>query len=230
MLFSISGVLSQSSGYAWGVKVGPSLITQKWKSYNRALTTQYHADIFIDSYNEESANSLYGQLGYHIRGSSDRSAYHIINGQSFKTHVNKYLFENIVLELGFKKRNLWQDKITSILGFGIRGEYTIGTNLNEFEAINDQYTLPVYAIDAFVKPFNYGMSLLAGIEYPIADLYEIFATLSFAQDFSRQYYQPPVPGFFNDQYGNRRSIGDVTAYNTSIELSVGIRIYRIREY
>ena len=230
VLFMVPMTVSgQASGYAWGIQGGPSFVRQNWESRSRSVAVQYHADLYIDSYNEGDPNSLYASIGYHVRGSADKRNFYILNGNWTSFAPNKYLFYNISAELGVKKRVLNDNRWNPYYGFGLRAEYTIKTNLNVYNDLNDQFLVPVYASDVFVRPFNYGISFVGGMEFPLAELYEGFASVRISQDFSRQYYQPAIPGVITDQYGNMRSLGEINARNTSIELSVGIRIFRIRE-
>ncbi len=232
-----SGQKTITQGYVWGVKGGGSYLTQKGHYRTGGTTIGWHADIFYDSYSSESANSLYFQLGYHQRGSglsiSYRNSLHNIQIPSLRLDNPRFLYYNASVEAGVKKRYPFGEKFKTYMGLGLRGAYTFGTNLEKYRAINEEYKAPIYPSENFVRHYQYGVSLLGGMEFPLAsELYEGFVELRLCQDMSIQYFQPGIPGGgFRDPYTNeQRDLPEISARNFSIELSTGIRIFRVYEY
>lgn len=200
--------LSVAQGYGFGFKVGPSLGIQKWTGFgsNDPLFA-YHADVFVDQFGEEEKLALYGQLGYHQRGSSLR--YVSFSGTN-NIHYD-LIFHNAVLELGMKKLSTL-GKGKWYYSLGLRGEYTFDTKLEVFEGMKD-----------FVEKWNYGASVRGGAEFPLAKLINGFLEITIAPDFSKQLFLPGGLPYTDPFSGQRVQTAEQNVRNTSLELSFGMR-------
>ncbi len=226
-----------TQGYVWGIKAGPSYMKQRGHYRTAGSAFGWHADLFYDSYNSTSPNSLYFQLGYHERGAGLTRFYlgNLQNLQLPRLRLDnpKFLYRNAALETGIKKRYELGDRWKGYLGFGLRGEYTFDTNLDKYAAFNEEYKAPIYPAENFVKHYQYGFTILCGAEFTIwEEQYEGFTELRINQDLSNQYFQPTLPGAgFRDPYtGELHDLNEIGARNLTIELSFGLRIFRVYEY
>ena len=158
LLFGLILSLNVSAQGQWfSFRTGMDLNFQQWNnSQQNALITPF-AEMMVESYDEDSPSSLYALAGYHTRGSSV-----LFNFFKFADGFG-YKFRNITLELGGKRYIREKDKFRPYYMLGIRGEYTIGTNLSEFET--NELAI-VHPLNEFVNEFNYGVSLGAGFDYP----------------------------------------------------------------
>ncbi len=223
LLFSFIGNAQQGS-FAWGVKGGLVVGLQQWNSFQRDPLFSYQGDIYIESYDGPDANALFAQAGYHIRGSAIRSRNNVpfTNGTIGTAPARTFEFNNAAVALGFKQRfDFNANKAYYYVGF--RGEYTIDTNVGEDQG----FISPSDPIKSFVRPFNYGLTGGAGIEFMFSELVGGIIELNLAPDISFQYLQPAII----DPLGSPLdAIGERRIRNFSIELSVGFRFLRIVEY
>ena len=122
-LTMIGGVFGQANGF--GFKTGPSLGFQKWGGTSRQPLTKFSVDIFADSEGSgDTRNTIYGQLGYHTRGSAFRYSRFIdLNGNVSKGGSFSMQFHNIVLELGMKRFIKTPTKLQAFYALGLRGEF-----------------------------------------------------------------------------------------------------------
>ena len=231
LLFS---TLAFSQSYWITAKAGPSLGFQQWgnsATSNNSQLYAYHGALGIESYSESSNSSLFAQVGYHIRGSAIRynnSYYydpitnHYIQGGSQTT---TYQFKNLVLLLGAKKKDILGSK-DAYFTFGIRGEYTIGTNLATPDSTSFLY-YTFYPNSRGVNNFNYGATLGGGYEFKFSDLVGGAIELNIHRDFSNQYYWPPIPNAYRDPTtGSLVTTSEQSIKNTTLELSFVMRFLR----
>jgi hypothetical protein len=217
LFFSTNITYSQS--FTFGAKIGPSIGLQKWDSFERDPLFAFHGAAFIESYEEENPSSLFMQLGYHVRGSAIRNL-----GFS---NTSNFRFNNLALVLGGKRIFSEKPKIKSYYMLGLRAEYTLNTNLEKFQESPNNY----YPIDEFVKKFNYGFNVGAGMEFPFSEFVSGILELSINPDISKQYDQPPLENVIDPRIAGRivdlprREIRNVT-----VDLSLGIRFLRKVEY
>ncbi len=215
--------------YAFGLKGGPSLGFQRWGEGNRQVLWAHHVAGFIESHSEEGGGSMYAQLGYHVRGSAIRFQAISWGSNNFLgQRTDEFRFNNASLQVGFKSRAL-QPRSVLYYFFGLRGEYTLSTNLSDYNdfVANGLY----YPVDTYVRKFNYGISIGGGWEFPFGELVAGIIELSFHPDFSRQYDSPPIPNVIDPFFpGTTRTIPDRRITNYSAELSLGIRFLRKIEY
>ena len=224
---------ADAQSFAYGVKGGLTLGTQKWdNSLNRDPLFRYHGIAFIESAPEDNSTAIFGQLGYHVKGSSIRTfATTVQTTQGLRevpARSTAFEFQNISLTFGGKKKYELNNKYAYYM-LGIRGDYTVGTNLEEYIEINEFY--PIYPFESQVRHFNYGVTVGGGLEFPLGEYISGILEFSVNPDFSKQYEQPqlndvPAP----NQGGQTRTIPERKIVNNTFELSLGIRFLRLVEY
>ena len=213
-----------AQSYWFGAKGGTALNWQSWGSgvstgLARNQLISFPADIFIESYDEEGKGSFYAQLGYRTRGSSYRAF-----SNFGTTNVNQsFKFNNIVLEVGVSKTvALKFMNMTPFYKVGLRGEYTVNTNLDDYLVFNSLY----YPVDEFVKRFPWGFTAGGGFTYDIEELYGFLFEFTVNPDIGIQYEQPPLNNV-RDPYTNQpTSIPLRQVRNLSLEFKIGIRFLR----
>lgn len=230
-LFAIALLCSATTafgqGSVFGVMGGPSLGIQRWNSIDQQPLFKYHALMFIETLDDE--NVLFARLGYHVRGSAIRNVrFNLQGGGLLSLPTREFQFRNAALAAGFKK------KFDAPIGrayymLGLRGEFTINTNLSQLQEANQfLFFLPD---DGFVRRLNYGAIFGGGIEFPFSDLVGGVIELSVSPDLSFQYLQPALPNVPSPTMpGQNITIQERKIRNISIELSLGIRLKRIIEY
>ena len=216
----------QAQSFAWGLKGGPTLGFQKWESQTRDLLLKYNAIAFIESLPAGNDFALFAQVGYHIKGSSLRNQRTLFGGGVLDIPTRQFLFRNIALTVGAKQKFNFRDVAKSFYAIGIRGDYTVSTNLSDFNAFNTGF----FPSDAFVRKVNYGVYIGGGLEFALSELIGAVVELNVSPDFSFQYQQPPLSNVTNPYTGNNLSISERKIVNVVLELSVGIRFLRVVEY
>lgn len=221
--------MAQDDGFAFGIKGGISAGFQKWNGFERDPLFKYHGIAYIESIAEDSPFGMFLQAGYHARGSAIRNqnASNIFNGQVYRIPTREFLFNNLALTVGFKNK-LDLSGTTAYYLLGLRGEYTISTNLDEYNSINSVY--PIYPFPARVRKLNYGVTIGGGFEWMFSDLVGGIAELTVNPDFSRQYEQAAIPNVISPFNGETRTIPERIIRNITVELTVGIRLLRRVEY
>lgn len=217
----------EAQSFVFGVKGGPIIGIQQWNSTDRDPLFKYHGIAYLESYDmDENAVALYLQAGYHIRGSAIRNLRFNINNQLVKSKPIEYIFKNVGLSVGAKKKyDMAKGKAYYMLG--IRGEYNVGTNFNDFTGLGFSF----YPNDFYVRPFVFGAMFGGGIEFPFGELIGGVIELTINPDITRQYIQPAIGNVSApwdpsiDLYVGERNIRNIT-----LELTVGFRFLRIVEY
>lgn len=212
----------QAQSFYFGPKVGPALGFQKWNQNDNDPLFALNGDIFIESAPLESTNVFYGSLGYRTRG----SAWRFGSSNPLQLNATNFRFKNVVLELGAKKM-LSSDKESSPYYFlGIRGEYTVGTNLGDYEKFG-----AYFPNKAFVKNFVYGVSFGGGYEFGFRQYTRFFVEIGIHPDVSQQYYRPTlfnVPDPFFP--GQSVTLQEQIVRNLSLELKFAMKFLRKVEY
>jgi len=236
VLLCVLSVVSFAQSTAFGFKGGLTAGRQKWdNTFDRNMLLRYHGIAFIESASEDSRYALFAQVGYHIKGSAIRTPRGTITGSGgtiFSIPAQQVSFEyrNISLTLGAKQKldlNLGEKKLYYLLG--IRGDYTLSTQLGP--KTNSQYDIysVYYPIPEFVRKLNYGLTVGGGIELPFGELVGALLEFTVNPDFSYQYNQPPLKNIINpNPYAPR---GNITlpqrkSTNLTFEVSLGLRFLR----
>jgi hypothetical protein len=230
VLYLLFFILTQGSGqsYWFGVKTGLAVNWQSWggqsgSSLDRNQLLSIPIDAFIESYDEEGKGSFYAQLGFRTRGTS----YRFLNNFGTANTNLEYKFNNLVLEAGISKT------IKSLTGIfipyykvGLRGEYTMTTNLDNFATFNNVF----YPSNDFVRRFPFGFTVGGGFNYNIEDLYGLLFEFTVNPDIGLQYEQPPLGNVRDPFSGQLVTLELQQIRNLSLEFKLGIRFLRKVEY
>lgn len=205
-------------GFFFGPKLGPTIGMQNWDGFDRRMMFNYHCAVFIESIDPEFKGSFFGQLGYHARGSG-LNVFRIngfSSGQSF-------VFRNLSLMLGAKKRLLTQSLKTPYYFVGVRAEYQLSNNLEE---IQDRYNSPFFPFPVYVNNWTYGISFGAGIEFLGSEFIQPALELTISPDLSYQYQSPGGITVTNPFNGQPFTLSERKIRNITLEISLSIRFLR----
>ena len=227
---TINGLAAQGS--VFGIKGGLTMGTQKWNGFQQDPLLKWHGIASIESLDEEDNFSVFAQAGYHLKGSAirGRNFFSPINGNIYRPPAPQFIFKNASLTLGGKKKYQFGEASKVFLLFGLRGDYTIGTNLKEYEPINDANGSLYFPDDEFVRNWNYGMTFGGGFEVPFTDLIGGVLEFTVNPDFSRQYFQPSIANVYNPYLGTNTTLPERSIRNITFEITAGFRFLRIVEY
>lgn len=216
----------QSQSFVFGPKIGPSIGFQRWSNYpDRGALVAFHGAFFIESYAEDEASSLYAEVGYHKRGSSEFTNFNVTSPSAAFRARQKFEFNNVNLLAGAKKILNMEKTWKPYYILALRAEYTLSTNL-------EQYTdyVPWFPAEELVNSFNYGVTVGGGFQYEFAELFGAAIEFTISPDISKQYFQPPLSNVINPwDFGNRRSLPEQQIRNLSFEISAVLRMKRIVE-
>lgn len=203
---------------------------QKWdNSFSRQPLFAYHGAIAIESVNnDEDKSSVFMQFGYHVKGSATRFRYYNINsGFPSGTFSQRFEFRNLSLVLGAKQKfPLGSSGRTRYYYFGgLRGDYTLSTNIDELAAT--QYSYGAYPLIGFMNRWMVGVSAGGGLEFNLNEVLGGEIKLSINPDFTLQYNQPSLTTGYNNPYsGGPLVIQERRIRNTTVEVSFGVRLLR----
>lgn len=227
-LLLTSSIWLHGQSFWFGLKSGLAMNWQSWgdgvsSGLDRNQLSSIPIDIYIESYDEESKGSFYAQLGYKTRGSS----YRLFTNFGTTNTNQAFKFNNLVLEAGVARSlDFKMFDMTPYYKLGLRGEYTVSTNLEDFLVFNSPY----YPIDDFVIKFPFGFTAGGGFTYEIEDLYGLLFEFTVNPDIGLQYEQPPLNNV-RDPFTNQPTfIGLRQVRNLSMEFKVGLRFLRKVEY
>jgi len=221
IVFFASGLVSlfgQANGF--GLKLGPSMGFQSWGGGSKSDPLwKGHLAAFMDSESSNGKNIVYGQLGYHIRGGAVRfNAFYDLNGNRYAGGSFGMSFQNLALEIGMR-RFLKLGKWKPFYGFGLRGEYTLGTKLEIYQELEE-----------WTKKWNYGVSLRIGSEFQMSKLVKAGIELNIAPDLSNQVYIPATIRRIDPWTGQIYPGYEQATKNTSVELSFYLRFMQLIIY
>ncbi|MBK8879808.1 MAG: hypothetical protein IPN74_15100 [Haliscomenobacter sp.] len=220
-----------SQSYAFGLKGGLTIATQKWdNSFQRDPLFRQHAILFIESVEEDQPFALFAQGGYHVKGSAIRtyrSVYTQPDGSMVEvpSFTTPFVFNNLSLTLGAKQKFPFTGQKKLYYLFGIRGDYTVSTKLRPDNLANN-YLFSIYPFEEFVNEFNYGATVGGGIELPFTELVGLVLELTVNPDFTKQYNQPIIRNVINpNPFGgsNLIDIPERQIVNTTFEVTLGFR-------
>lgn len=218
----------QSQSTAFVFNGGLSVGFQKWdNSFDRQPLYKYHAALAVESVNNENDNgSIFAQFGYHIRGSATRFRF-FFTGGGIDTYSEEFQFRNLSLILGAKQKFPLGERNKYFYYGGIRGDYTLSTNIDELAGAQ---VYPIYyPYIGSMRRWMVGVSLGGGLEVPLSELVGGQLTLSVHPDFTYQYNQPSISNVtnpFDPTGGSKITIPERRIRNITIELSLGLRLLR----
>jgi hypothetical protein len=219
--FSISGF---GQSFIFGPRGGFTLGTQSWNGFDRNVLLSYHGGAYIESYREEAPSSFLAHLGYHKRGSSERVVF-IGSGGGLSNSRQSFEFNNVVLLLGAKKKIRTFNVNKPYYLIGVRLEYTLNTNLDQYEIYGGYFPL-----EPFVNKFNYGPVAAAGYELEFSEFVGGFIEASISPDISKQYEQPELFNIISPISGQVRNVNAQTIRNLTFEITLGLKLLRKVEF
>ncbi|MEE9372107.1 MAG: hypothetical protein V3V00_03560 [Saprospiraceae bacterium] len=218
--FCIAAQNGTAQSFMFGPKIGGTLGTQSWSGIERDFLFAYHGAFFIESWSEDSKSSFFTQLGYHQRGSSQRT-FNFVGG----TNSQSFVFNNAVLAFGVKKRINTYSLNKPYYILGLRLEYTLNTNLNQYLIYGGYFPL-----DPFVNKFNYGALAGIGYEMQFSEFVGAFVEATLSPDISLQYEQPVLNNIIDPISRQTRNLPQQMIRNISFEVSIGLRLLRKIEF
>lgn len=220
-----------------------TLGTQQWNGFDRAPLIGFHGILSMETYGgEDSKSSVFGQIGYHRKGSAiQRSLFgNPFNANFVTLPPQKFEFNNVGLALGIKQYIKDLGKAKAYYLFAVRGDYTVSTNLDEYEAFVDInpnfagfYPLNVnYTSETLlgIRRLNYGFTAGGGFLLPFSEFVEGVLEFTINPDLSLQYEQPSIPNVRDPFSGQTRTLEERKIRNLTFEISVGARFLRKVEY
>lgn len=231
---ALHGLFAQGS--VFGVKGGLTLGVQKINGFQQDPLFKYHGIAFVESLDEESPFAIFAQLGYHLKGSAirPRGSWQtiVIDGITYsRPPAQQFVFRNLSLTLGGKRKHDFGERSKLYYLFGLRGDYTVSTNLEKYKPFTQsQFYAGYYPEEGFVRKFNYGMTLGGGIEFAFSELVGGLIELTINPDFSPQYKQPSFDTNRTDPYGNPITYQERITRNLTFEITTGFRFLRKVEY
>ncbi|MBI1224394.1 MAG: hypothetical protein GC192_04075 [Bacteroidetes bacterium] len=227
-LFALTITKLCAQGTAYTIKGGLTLGIQKWNGFDQDPLFKYHGAISAESLDDFS---IFAQAGYHVKGSALRNGSFLDqNGNFYRLSAQEFLFKNISVILGGKRKYNISDMMKGYYLFGLRGDYTLGTNLDEYKEVNEYYRSLFYPDNGFVKKWNYGVTLGGGLEFELGELVGALLEFTVNPDFSYQYKQPAIPNVYDPNTGQNKTIQERTIRNVTFEITAGFRLLRKVEY
>lgn len=217
---------AQSTAYI--INAGPSVGFQKWDNGgDRQLLFKYHASIAVESVdNEDDRGSLFAQFGYHVKGSANRYRF-LFQGGGINAFSEEFRYNNLSLLLGAKQKFPMGATGRSRYFYfgGIRGDYTLSTNIDEL-ASGNFYAAAYYPQIGAMNRWMVGVSIGGGIQFEFGELVGGQVSLSVNPDLTSQINQPP--GVVSDPFnpGQNITVSARRVRNTTVELSFGLRLLK----
>ncbi|MCS6928766.1 MAG: hypothetical protein NZM43_04625 [Saprospiraceae bacterium] len=225
--FGVWSARAQSTAFVIGG--GPSIGWQRWdNSFERQPLFKYHVAVAIESVdNERDRNSIFAQVGYHVRGSANRFIFLPQFGNAPIIYTEEFQFRNLALTLGAKQKFDLANGKKYFYSLGLRGEYTLSTNLNQLAGSQNPVLQLYYPFEGAVNRWLVGALVGGGLEFAFSELVGGQLMFSISPDFLLQYNQPPIENVIDPQNpGQRIRIPDRRIRNVSIELTLSIRLLR----
>ncbi len=217
----LSTFASAQWGTAYGFKSGLTLGTQRWNTQEREVQPGAHGVVFLESVDQESGTGLFGQFGYHMKGSRivfrssvfvDQSG----NERELPRRSFRQPFNNLSLVFGGKKSWNLTDYTQYFIGIGIRGDFTVDYDLY----FGREY------LEEYVRPFNYGLTVMGGFEFSVGDSGNFLVEFSFHPDISKQIDLPVTIPYYDIRTNQLRTLNSQQVTNATYEISVGYKLIR----
>lgn len=218
----VTSATMNAQGFAFGVKGGLTLGFQKWNNYERSPLPAYNGSIFIETIADEKRFSIFGQLGYHVKGSRLKSYYRPFNSGDVRRITIDSEFRNASLVVGMRSAYaLGATKTRGYYLLGLRGDYNIN-----------------YSTDQRVERFKeedlnritYGLTLGGGFEIPFTNLIGMTLEFQVSPDVRPQVFYPAGKYVYVDNGGNAIPVQETKVINTVFEITLGFRFLRLVEY
>jgi hypothetical protein len=227
----IGQTTAQSTAFVF--QGGPTIGFQRWdNTFDRQPLYQYHGALTIESVNnDDDATSAFLQVGYHVKGSTTRFRF-FFQGGGIQTFNEPFKFNNLSTIIGFKlKKPLGEGNRRYYYFGGLRGDYTLSTNIDELGG-NSAFAAIYYPQMGGLNRWMFGLSFGGGLQFDFRELVGAQLQLSINPDLTQQYDQPASPPLINpfDPGGPPVIISERRIRNTTLELSVGLRLLRKVEY
>lgn len=209
------------TGTAYGFKGGLTLSTQKWNNQERELLSAYHGAFTMETRDEEMGISLFGDLGWHVKGSRvvfQRSTYvNPVTNQvvELPRRSVRQPFNNLSVVVGTKKLGQLTDFINYYFGLGAHGDYNVSYDV--FYGNKEFF-------NQYINRFTYGGSVVGGLEYTLGESGIGFIEISFHPDISKQIDVPNGLTYINPITNQQSTLGKQEVRNTIVlEISVGYK-------
>ncbi len=217
-LLTISTLYSQ--GFYFGPKGGLAVGTQRWGGLDRQQLFGLHGALFLETLNSTGPGSFFFQLGYHQRGSAENATFFTGGGNIFRQR-QKFLFNNTALAFGAKRHLGDHYQYGPFFSFGLRLEYTLSTNLDEYAQFAGYFP-----IEPFVNKFNYGANISFGYDLELTELIGFTLEATISPDLSSQYLQPAIGSIVSPITGQAIQLREQEIRNLSFEITAGFRFLR----
>lgn len=232
----IDHIKDNESGSFFGVRGGLSVGSQNWGSIEMSPLLAFHGDVFLETLPENSRFSLWASLGYHIRGSriQQRRVFDL-NGNPFRAPGESFEFQNLALAVGGKSVFAYTKIADIYYTLGIRLDYTLDTNLDSYNELNDgafsnfRAFYPFETYD-FINRLNYGLVFGGGFDIPLSDKVGVLLQVTAHPDFSLQYRQPAIENVISPYQASNITLPERRIRNFTLEVSAGFRFLRKVEY
>ncbi|PHI21411.1 hypothetical protein CEQ90_03160 [Lewinellaceae bacterium SD302] len=233
----IDHIQEDEGGSFFGVRGGLSIGTQSWSGFEMNPLLTYHGDVFLETLPENGRFSLWASLGYHIRGSriQQRRVFDL-SGNPFQAPGESFQFQNASLAVGGKSVFAYTKIADVYYTIGLRLDYTIDTNLDDYndlsEGANSQFRA-FYPFDTyeFINRINYGLTFGGGVDIPLSDKIGVVLQVTAQPDFSLQYNQPAIDNVASPfQQGQNVTLPERKIRNFTLEVSAGFRFLRKVQY
>lgn len=217
---------AQSTAYVFNI--GPTVGLQKWDNGgDRQLLFKYHFSVAAESVDNENDNaSLFAQFGYHVKGSANRLQL-LFQGGGIETYTEEFRYNNLSLLLGAKQKFPAGASGRSRYFYfgGVRADYTLSTSIDELAGRNI-YGSFFYPQIGAMNRWMFGVSVGGGLQFELSELVGGQITLSVNPDLTSQVNQPP--GLISDPFnpGGVINVGARRVRNTTLEISLGLRLLR----
>jgi len=210
-------------GFYFGPKLGLTLGTQNWDGGERRPMANYHIALYTESLDPNFTGSLFAQVGYHSRG----SGLNVVNLTLGFNSSQAFIYRNLNVTLGVKKRLLTESLSTPYYFVGVRGEYQLSNNLAE---VQNRFQLGAstlfYPVDIYVNKFTYGLAFGGGFEFYGSKFVQPGIEFTFSPDLNFQYRSPEIPSVINPYSGQPTSLPERKIRNLTFEVSLVLRFLR----
>lgn len=213
------GAVSESyaQGAVYTVLGGLTMSTQTVSGFEKDPFFRFHGMVVMESSSEISPNSLYGALGYHIKGSAVNSpAYHDpVAGIDQERSSSAIEFHNLSASVGVKQRREVGPNFLSY-GLGVRLDFNLKTDYGDLFA----------GLEGTENKLTYGLDLNVGFEFPISELVSTTVEFGFSPDLKEQIYIPYQDTGYTYSDGTPVVIQESYITNIVLEARVGFRFWR----